>query len=368
MGAAHASGITLYKQDGQFAKLGGRIQMQYHQKDDKDKIFLRRFRLYVEGSLYKDWKGKFQWEMGKAKEDDEFALKSAYFQYTGFGGGKIHVGNSKSGFSREWMISSKKQQLIERSFVGDPNYGIPGYMLGVRFDGYAADKRVTYILSAGSMSLDPDDGKLDFDTPVNDRGDWNQGWAVAGRLDYHPFGYQSMSQGDLKGKQGLTLGLGAFSWSNDGDNNKYIKNPKDGMADVDSANGVEISAGYRNAGFSVDAQYNLIKAGTVDGGYNGGIFKNGETTITQMALEGGYMVVPARLELVAGIQSMEADGYSEAWTRNSVGINWFLRGHDIKVQLSYRQGENLFGKDADDKTLNVQKDKDELFLQAQYVF
>ncbi len=364
-GIANAAGITVYEQDERYVKLGGRIQVQYRLEspdggDDKDSIFLRRFRPYIEGSLHKDWKGKIQWEMGKAKDDNELAVKSAYMQYKGFSSGKITFGNVKMAFSRENLTSSKRQQLVERTFVGDHNYGVAEYMVGLRFDGYAADKKVTYTLSAGGMNIDPDDKKLDFDTPVNTAKDWNEGWVFGGRIDYHPFGYLPFSQGDFEREQKLTVGLGAFSWSNDDDNNTYTKTPKAGKADVDSANGVELSAAYRNAGFSADAQYNLINASTVDGTYSGGIFKDGETSITQMSLKGGYMVIPSRLELVAGVQSMDADGYSKTWTRNSVGVNWFLHKHDIKVQLTYRQGKNLNGKDGDDQN--------ELFLQTQYVF
>ena len=364
-GIANAAGITVYEQDERYVKLGGRIQVQYRLEspdggDDKDSIFLRRFRPYIEGSLHKDWKGKIQWEMGKAKDDNELAVKSAYMQYKGFSSGKITFGNVKMAFSRENLTSSKRQQLVERTFVGDHNYGVAEYMVGLRFDGYAAEKKVTYTLSAGGMNIDPDDKKLDFDTPVNTAKDWNEGWVFGGRIDYHPFGYLPFSQGDFEREQKLTVGLGAFSWSNDDDNNTYTKTPKAGKADVDSANGVELSAAYRNAGFSADAQYNLINASTVDGTYSGGIFEDGETSITQMSLKGGYMVIPSRLELVAGVQSMDADGYSKTWTRNSVGINWFLHKHDIKVQFTYRQGKNLNGKDGDDQN--------DLFLQTQYVF
>jgi len=363
--AVNASGITGYKQDDQYVKLGGRIHIQYHQKssdggDDTDSIFLRRFRPYIEGSLHKDWKAKLQWEMGKGKDDNELSVKSAYMQYKGFSHGVLTIGNTKSGYSRESLNSSKKTQLVERTFVGDHNYGVAEYMLGVRFDGHARDKKIGYIFNAGGMNLDPDDSKLDLDTPVNNNEDWNEGWVVAGRIDYHPFGHLALSQGDFKGEQKATISLGAYSWSNDGDNDTYIETPKTGKADVDSVNGAEISAAYRNAGFSVDAQYNLINASTVDNDYSYGIFKNGDTTLTQMALEGGYMVIPSRLELVIGIESMDADGYAEVWTRNSVGANWFLHKNDIKVQLTYRQGKNLKGEDG--------KDQDELFLQTQYVF
>ncbi len=364
-GLANAAGVTAYEEDERYVKLGGRIQVQYRLEspdggDDKDSIFLRRFRPYIEGSLHKDWKGKIQWEMGKAKGDNELAVKSAYMQYKGFSSGKITFGNVKMAFSRENLTSSKRQQLVERTFVGDHNYGVAEYMVGLRFDGYAADKKVTYTLSAGGMNIDPDDKKLDFDTPVNTAKDWNQGWVFGGRIEYHPFGYLPFSQGDFEREQKRTIGLGAFSWSNDDDKNGYIQSPQTGKADVDSANGVELSVAYRNVGFSADAQYNLINASTVDGTYSGGIFEDGETSITQMSLKGGYMVIPSRLELVAGVQSMDADGYSKTWTRNSVGINWFLHKHDIKVQFTYRQGKNLNGKDGDDQN--------DLFLQTQYVF
>ncbi|MCF6280741.1 MAG: OprO/OprP family phosphate-selective porin [Candidatus Polarisedimenticolaceae bacterium] len=367
--AANAAGITVHEEGEKYVKIGGRIQIQYHQispdqGSDTDKIFFRRFRPFIIGSLHKNWEGKLQWDMGKAGDDNELSVKTAYMMYKGLSSGKIYVGNVKTGYSRETMTSSKKTQLVERSFVGDHNYGAPEYMLGLRFNGHTEDKRISYILSFGGMNLDPDNKKLDFDTPVNNDEDWNEGWVVGGRVDFHPFGYLKRSQGDFKREQKATIGLGAFSWSNDGDNNTFTDAAGNHMGgskvDVDRANGIEISTAYRNAGFSVDAQYNLIKASTVDNSYTGGLFKDGDATLRQMALEGGYMVIPSTLELVAGFQSMDADEYDKAWTRNSVGVNWFLHKQDIKAQLSYRQGSNLDGVDG--------KDQDELFLQTQYVF
>jgi phosphate-selective porin OprO/OprP len=66
------------------------------------------------------------------------------------------------------------------------------------------------------------------------------------------------------------------------------------------------------------------------------------------------------IEIVAGYQTQDADGYATSWDRTSVGANWFINKHDTKVQLTYRMGENLNGvKD---------KDEDEVFLQTQFVF
>jgi hypothetical protein len=72
------------------------------------------------------------------------------------------------------------------------------------------------------------------------------------------------------------------------------------------------------------------------------------------------MVLPEKLELVAGYEVQDADNYAEKWERTSLGLNYFFAKHDIKLQATYRMGENKDGvKD---------NDLDELFVQAQYVF
>ena len=97
-----------------------------------------------------------------------------------------------------------------------------------------------------------------------------------------------------------------------------------------------------------------------DSNVTAGIFENGEADLDSYSVKGGYMVIPSRLELAAGYQVLDADTYAEEWTRTSFGLNWFIKTHDIKLQLTRRMGENVDGvKD---------EDLDEAFLQAQYVF
>jgi len=361
-----AAGVTVYDNNDKFVKLGGRIQLQYHYKDpapgdSEDKVFFRRFRPYIEGSLHKDWKGKFQWDMGKADGKNEIAIKDAYMQYSGFKNMKISIGNKNFPFSREFLTSSKKQQLVERTFVGDHNYGTPDRNTGVHLTGHNDNKKLTYGFSAASASIDPDTSKLDFDTPVNMNDDFNQGWIIGGRVDYHPFGNLKFSQGDFKRKTKATISIAAFTWNNDDDNNLYMDTPDSAgkKFDVETVTGFEISSAFRAAGFSVDAEYNLFRADTVNSTVTSGIYKNGSTDLTNYSIEGGYMVIPDNLEVVAAYQVQDADNYANLWTRTSVGTNWFIHKHDIKMQLTYRIGNNLKGAD---------KDENELFLQAQYVF
>jgi len=369
--SAHASGVTVYKDGEKYVKIGGRIQLQYHMEDPSggtktDSMFFRRLRPFIEGSVHKDWLGKFQWDMGEASGDNEMAIKDAYLEYKGIEGVKIKVGNAYAPFSREALTSSKKQQLIERTFVGDHNYGSPDRNLGIHATGELMDKKVTWGASASSASIDPSSSKLDFDTPVNKSSDFNEGWMFSGRVDYHPFGYLEMGQGDLGKSSDLkaTVGVAAFTWKNDGDNNTYTTAGVDGSGgatpDVDSANGVELSGAVRYMGASVDAQYNIFNADTVDPTVTAGIYKNGTTKLTNYAVEGGYMVLADKLELVAGYQVQDADNYAKKWKRTSVGANWFFQKHDIKAQVTYRVGTDVDGV--------AGSDKDELFVQAQYVF
>ena len=291
--SAYAGGIT-YKDGDKYLKVGGRIQLQYHQvKPDggstTDEIAFRRLRPYIEGSTHKDWKGKIQWDMGKASTDSEIGIKDAYFQYKGMSNTKITIGNASFPFSREFLTSSKYQQLVERTFVGDHNYGTPDRNVGVHFTGNSESKKVTWGASGAIAAIDPDVKKLDFDTPVKGNKDFNEGFIIGGRVDFHPFGKLKFSQGDFSGKTKATIGVAAYNWSNDGDNNTYTSGATN-KADVDAVTGLEVSGAFRAAGFSVDAEYNSFDSDTVEKGFTGGLYKNGSTTLTNAAIEGGYMI------------------------------------------------------------------------------
>ncbi len=345
-----------YQDGDKYLKLGGLIQMQYHVKDDdggsEDELMLRRLSPYIEGSVHKDWKGKFKWDMGKGKVE----IRDAYFQYKGIDNFQISIGNHNFPFSRELLTSSKKQQLVERTFVGDHNYGTPGRQTGVHLTGKAMGKKLTWGASLCITAVDPSNSKLDFDTvtSLNKDDDWNEGPMIGGRVDFFPIGNFESSQGDFKKDFKLVFGLAAFTWSNDEDN---LSSPD---KDVDTVTGIEVSAAMRGFGLSVDAQYNNFASELVDSAVNNELYEDSETTLQNYAIEAGFMVVPSMLEIVGGYQAQDADGYDEVWTRTSVGINYYLKKHDIKFQVTYRMGSDVKGKKDDDL--------DEIFVQTQYVF
>ncbi len=363
-----------YKDGDKFFKVGGRIQLQYHMEDpdngdSTDELFLRRFRTYIQGSVHPDWVGKFQVDFGKANGDNEAAVKDAFLQYSGHDNVLISVGSKHFPFSREQLTSSKKQQLVERSFVGDHNYGTPDRQLGVYVDSRNSDTSFKWSLGIAQAGLDPDNQKLDFDSLAVKNADFNEGWMVGGRLDW---GNVAFSQTNFKEESQLGFGVAAFSWSNDDDNNVLGDSAGD-KTPVDSVVGVELSLAYRVAGLSLDAQYNsfsaeligipsvlALTAGSTDVDF--GIYDaNGETALDNFAIKAGYLT-DANNEFVAGLQFQDADGYVDQWDRFSIGYNrYFTAGsHDIKVQFTYRINENVNGQSGNDVN--------ELFIQTQFVF
>ena len=217
--SAYAGGYKFSDGD-KYLEVGARIQLQY--KVDKpdagpttDDIFFRRLRVRVAGTVHKDWLGKVEWDMGKATGDNEVSIKETWMQYSGWENMKLRIGNSSFPFSREFMTPYTKQQLVERTFVGDLNYGTPDKNVGLHLLGNNNSKKITYRASAAFGSVQSDSSKLRFNTPVNETSGYVDGYMVGGRIDYHPLGFVKFQQGDFSGKTRYTLGVAAYAWSND---------------------------------------------------------------------------------------------------------------------------------------------------------
>ena len=365
------AGVVVYEDGDKKVEIGGRVQLQYlledpEDGDSSDDLFFRRLRPYITGSVTKDWSGKFQFDFGKADGSNEVAVKDAYMQYKGWNNLKLTIGNSKTPFSREFLTSSKRQQTVERGFVGDHNFGTPDRQLGFKLEGQNDSKKVTWALAVGGQQHDPDAKKMDFDTPANNSSDWNDGWVVGGRVDFHPNGFMKFDQGDFRSDKVLyNFSLAGFSWTNDDDNNTFIDvatglNTSSSKADLDSANGFEVSAGLRGKGVSVDAEYQMVSGDTVDPTFTGGLYRNGTTDLDKLHIEGGVMLPNKKVELVGKWQSLDADNYDTSWDVTEFGFNYFWNKHKVKVQFTYRSEDNVNG---------VQdENEDKFFMQWQYVF
>ncbi len=366
------AGIVVYEdEDGPTkVEVGGRIQIQYLNlsptgEESVDSIFFRRLRPYILATVTENWIGKIQVDFGKSLDANEVAVKDAYMQYTGWHNLKLTIGNAKPLFSREFLASSKRQQTVERGFVGDHNFGTPDRALGFKLEGQNESRKITWGASFGGQRHDPDARRIDFDTPANQDTDWNEGLLASARIDFHPNGFMKFDQSDFHTDEfKWNVSLAAFSWNNDGDNNTYSDEDggslNDSKADLDASTGFEVSAGLRGHGWSFDAEYNKLTGDTVVEDFTGGIYIDGSTDMDKFQVEGGYMLPNANLEIAGKWQFQEADGHETRWEATEIGLNYFLNEHKLKVQLTYRMGRNVFGVDGDDA--------DSIFLQWQFVF
>lgn len=362
------AGITLYEEGAKSLEIGGRLQVQYQNvdpdtsgADSTDDLFLRRMRVYVEGTLTEDIMGIWQVDFGSNGEDAE--TKDAYIAYSGYDFGEIVVGNQYVPFSRENLTSSKRQQLVERTLAGDHNFGVPDRQIGLLVHG--GSDIVTWAIGGFKAGIDGSTSKIDFESPVSQPDDdenFYVGNLVGARLDFTPFGKFKYAQGAFGSDLKVGIAVNAYSWSNDDD----APDP-DGDAigdEYDEVTGYGIDAALRLGYFSADAAYQIFQAETVDGAVSDGLIEDGEAEFDTWLLKAGYMVIPNKLETVVSYSGLDADAFAEEDTRLAFGLNWFINQHDDKIQLAYEIGSDVIAPDGETV---VGDDQNVLFLQFQHV-
>jgi phosphate-selective porin OprO/OprP len=126
-------GLSVQTQDSNFTfKLGGRLQLDYNRYDgvlntqsvpidqvgdSEDRFFVRRARLSLKGTIYKDWFWLI--EPSYSSSDEAWELQDVYLGYSGFGDlAKLTFGQQKQPISFALLMSSKYTALNERTALG----------------------------------------------------------------------------------------------------------------------------------------------------------------------------------------------------------------------------------------------------------
>ncbi|MBD3649424.1 MAG: hypothetical protein HUJ31_18680, partial [Pseudomonadales bacterium] len=207
--------------------------------------------------------------------------------------------------------------------------------------------------------IDASANNVDVVTTGNDDAGY-LGNLLGGRLDFYPHGNFRMAQGDFAhtGFPLVGVGANAYVWNNDNDD------VVDAAGDYDNINGIGVDGAIRWRGWSVDLAWQQFTTETLDPAFTGGLVGNGEGDFDTWSVEGGYMLVANRFEIVAGYQVLDADVLADEDRRISVGCNWFFDKHNTKLQFTWEMGDNVF--DVDGNTLRFE-DQDRIFFQLQHV-
>ena len=331
----------------------GYLQTQYErlqvEQAARDRAIFRRLYLGVQTTLPKDWSGAILIDFAPALRDERIGIGDAYLRYNGVSGKGLSftLGHQKIPFSRSTLMSSRSRSLVERPFTGERAFGAPGRAIAAQVDGRHAGQRVQWSASIASVMHAPTAQDLRLSGLVDAEDTWNEGVMATGRAEWHPRGVVAREQGDFgRGPFRLVGALSAYVWKNDGDRNLFTTDgasTSTAFADLDAAHGVEASAGVRGRGFSFDGAWSRVDGQTIDPLFTGGIYVDGHVTMYQTGAEAGYMVIPSRLELVGGIDSLAIDNRPSIPYRPSAGAVWYVNGHRLKFSAMHRESVNVLG-------------------------
>ena len=201
-------GIAAATRDGDFtAKVGGRMQLDaaWSGEDSSnsgstlgDGTELRRARLYLKGTVYKDWFYKFEYDFA-GSGDTKKGITDIWLGYNGFDmeGLSVKVGHFRDPFMLQDAVSDNDTQFTERASI---DAFTAGRHIGVM--GSVDRKHWTAALGVFGESASKAGGSDD------------EGWGTAGRVTWMPVNetgslvhlglaadYRSTRGGDVRFKQ-----------------------------------------------------------------------------------------------------------------------------------------------------------------------
>lgn len=342
---SHSGSFSLATPDGRFSlKLYGYGQMRYTLTDkdgatNESNFSVQRARLGVTGNAFDPrlaYKLYLNVYSGKAGAD--VALFDLYADYVPSSRLGIKVGQYKVPYALQWNISAANLQFVERTTV-DGNFRFDRDT-GISIHGQAIPA-LRYDLGVfngeGTNQSNPDTGHL---------------WVA--RLMLSPLGKYDMAESDQGSSAApqLLLGLGGAFDDNVATHSRSNLNGRLdpaalGESDVTSLNAF---AAFRSHGASAQVEAHRRRINPVGPGISA------ETALGLMA-QGGYFVVPGRLELAARYEYFDPDrdASGDLVREGGLAIGRFLSGHRHKLQADlFRVSTQSAGVTTKDNRLRVQ--------------
>lgn len=256
----------------------------------------------------------------------------------------LTIGHFKVPFSRQELTSSGNQQFVNRAEI---NKEVQGRDVGFMVGDYSGKKMFEYAVGAfnGTKTANKND---------------NTGFLLAGRVAVNPFGEFKYSESNLEGES-MRLLVGANVQTNElttsGSNKKLEFSDDSDDVDTDTTKvGVDLAAKFLDNA-SIFAEYIQAKS-KPEGGE--------EITAKGYYVQGGYFVLPPHFEITARYEQYDpndsVDNTSDiTWT--TVGLNYFFKKHDWKIQANY-----VIKDEEEDPASGEKKDDDTFLLQLQVKF
>jgi phosphate-selective porin len=308
--------------------IGGLLQIQsdFGDRGDarfaNDRFYLRRARLNGTGKFLEEFDFRLELDLAGslgAATGLRAQLTDAFINWNRYAAANVKVGQFKTPFGFEQIYGDPRLYTIERTLANDRL--TLSRQIGVQLGGDLADKRLSYAI-----------GTFNGNGVNNSANDDNRFLSVA-RLSGIPW------QGRLGG-QSASWSLGANGFSSNDAN--VSPGPEFGFDSTPSTPDHDnVFAGKRD-GWGLDSQ---LVAGPFELWGEALRVKWKPDSGKPLAeiesrgwyLQGSAYVVPERLQLVLKAESFDPrrDQSSDVTATDTVGLNWLLKGQDLKLMVDY---------------------------------
>ena len=317
--------------------------------EDVDVFGVHRTRLVFEGFAFSPYINYFvQFRNDTADSTTQNAagrsttqLYDAYITFKQLPWANLRIGQYRTHFGRQEFVSSALLQVVDRGFVAEafvPNI-IDRRDQGVTFFSDESRYPLNYafgVFNGVGINLT----RLGLTTPAN-----ANELLYIGRLSANLLGNPGYAEGDLTYSQTPQMAIGASYGYNAGlqtnttgagSNNQVstsiasLGNGRllnQGVMDIGTG---AIDAIFKYRGLSLQAEGFVRNIDTHDDSKRIG-------NATGFYVQGGYFVVPSTIEIVGRYGYMDPDTRraQDIMTSALGGLNWYLSGHEHKLQLDY---------------------------------
>lgn len=289
-------------------QVGGLIQAQSEAGDKTDsrfsdantRVFLRRARVNFSGKFVEDFSYRLEMDLAGSLSNTSgyrAQMTDGYINWSRFSAANIRVGQFKTPFGFEQLYADPRLYTAERSLVSDRL--TQSRQIGVQVANGGADDRFNY--AAGLFN----------GNGINENFNDNNKLMAVARVGFVPF------DGRLFGNAAkISLGTNAFRTTD---------------ANLDRRRGIGFDAQAEVGRAEVWGEYlrdTIEPASRVPAGsfYSDGWYA-----------QATYYLIPAKLQLAERLETFDpSDLTAHDATRSLIsGLNWYFKGHDLKLQLDW---------------------------------
>jgi phosphate-selective porin len=346
--AQQGAGLIVVKPAGKEPTLtfGGLLQVQADIGDqgdnrfanDNDRFYLRRARFNATGKFLEEFDFRLELDLAGSLSNTtglRAQMTDGYITWNRLPAANVRVGQFKTPFGFEQLYGDPRLLTLERSLVNDRL--TLSRQLGLQVTGDLLEKRVSYAVGAFNGNS------------VNNNFNDNDKFVWVGRLSGIPWQKGS-------GDKAMSWAVGGNAYKSDdtalaqGSEFRFDSTPA--TADRDNLftgerRGLGLDTQFLAGPFELWAEALRVRWEPES--------RRPRATLESAGwyLQAGLFVVPKKLQIVGKYETFDPDRDADADDTDTatLGVNYYIKGHDLKLMLDYLRTDPAGRPDTDNKVL-----------------